>query len=213
MTRTTATAVMRTKKTTMTNPPGKSAPTARKVLQQLRAAGEQNERMLVRSITTILASVGTLVGWMVLAAQMPDPEAVAAEPVVEAPTETPWPTETATALPPTATIAFAPIPTLRAVPGRAVLPTLMPTAAVGVSAAAPLAADTASSAPAPTAPAQPLRVVVVPTAAPAAPPNQPAAAQPQPQPTAAPAQPAPPPAPRPTAKPKPTPAGNSKGSK
>ena len=80
------------------------APNTRKLAQHIKNAGDRNERMLVRTITTILASVGTLVGWMALAADEPGPivEAVAAEP-----TQTPQPAPTeALLLIPTATVAF-----------------------------------------------------------------------------------------------------------
>ena len=195
------------------------APNTRKVVQQIKSAGEQNERMLVRSITTILASVGTLVGWMALAAQTP--VAVVAVVVEEtpAPTEVPAAPVVIDALIPTATVAFAPIPTLRAIPGRQILPTLMPTLSGAAVAGGAVDAPADPNVFAPTVAAQTLRVVVVPTAAAVEAPgsgssggtNQPipTVAANQPQPTAVPN------APKPTAvpKPKPTPAGNSKGSK
>lgn len=196
------------------NPP----PNTRKLTQQLKAAGEQNERMLVRSITTILASVGTLAGWMVLAAQEPTPVVEAVEPVVELPTDTPYPTETAMLPMPTATMAFAPIPTLRAIPGRQILPTLMPTTDGQTVAAAAPAQPADSGAIVPTAASSTLRVVTVPTPAPAnggstnPAPNPNTGGNPQPT-AAAPQPPAPTAAPKPTAKPKPTAAGHSKGSK
>ncbi|MFM2308566.1 MAG: hypothetical protein RLY87_686 [Chloroflexota bacterium] len=201
----------------MTNQP----PNNRKIVQQIKNAGEQNERMLVRTITTILASVGTLAGWMVLAAQTPAPVAEAMVEESPSPTEVPVLPAPTDIIIPTATVAFAPIPTLRAVPGRQLLPTLMPTQASDVV-VAPAAVDSPSantdSAP-PTAIAQTLRVVVVPTAVAV---DVPAAGGVgggnQPQPTASGNQPLPtnaPSAPKPTAapKPKPTPSGNSKGSK
>jgi hypothetical protein len=193
------------------------APNTRKMAQQIKSAGEQNERMLVRTITTILASVGTLVGWMALSAQAPVPVVEAVVEETPAPTETPAAPVVIDALIPTATVSFAPIPTLRAIPGRQILPTLMPTQSGAAAAPAEPATDLTVAAP--TAAAQTLRVVIVPTAAAVEAlvggstggSNQPlpTAAANQPQPTAVPN------APKPTAvpKPKPTPAGNSKGSK
>ena len=189
------------------------APNTRKIAQQIKNAGDQNERMLVRTITTILAGVGTIVGWMALASQEPVPvvEAVAVEP-----TQTPEPAPTeALLLVPTATVAFAPIPTLHAIPGRQVLPTLMPTQGL-VDAASGASSDTVADTqnpPQPTAAAQTLRVVVVPTAAPDTAGGQAPAAPVQVIPPAAPNQPAPQATAVPKPKPKPTPAGNSKGSK
>jgi hypothetical protein len=210
----TQTKTIKTTKTTtaMTN----QAPNTRKLAQHIKNAGDRNERMLVRTITTILASVGTLVGWMALAADEPVPivEAVAAEP-----TQTPEPAPTeALLLIPTATVAFAPIPTLQAIPGRQVLPTLMPTQ--GLVDAAPMAssdtvADTQSPVQ-PTAAGQTLRVVSMPTVAAAAPDSAGGlvpAAPGQVVPPAAPNLPAPQATAVPKPKPKPTPAGNSKGSK
>ena len=197
------------------------APNNRKFVQQIKSAGEQNERMLVRTITTILASVGTLVGWMVLAAQTPEPVSAVAAEETPVPTEVPaQPAPTAIVVP-TATVAFAAIPTLRAVPGRQVMPTLMPTQSGDVVGAGdpPAAPAADASTVAPTAAAQTLRVVVLPTAVSADVPAggttsggnqpQPTASGNQPQPTSIPS------APKPTAvpKPKPTPSGNSKGSK
>ncbi len=196
----------------MTNP----APNTRKIAQQIKTAGDQNERMLVRTITTILAGVGTIVGWMALANQEPAPvvEAVAVEP-----TQTPEPAPTeALLMIPTTTVAFAPIPTLHAIPGRQVLPTLMPTQGI-VNAAPGASSDTAADTQnplQPTAAAQTMRVVVVPTAAAVAPDTageQAPAAPVQVIPPAAPNQPAPQATAVPKPKPKPTPAGNSKGSK
>jgi hypothetical protein len=195
------------------------APNTRKVVQQIKSAGEQNERMLVRSITTILASVGTLVGWMALAAQAP---VAVVEVVVEetpAPTEAPAAPVVIDALIPTATVAFAPIPTLRAIPGRQILPTLMPTVSGAAVAVAAVDALVDPNVLAPTGAAQTLRVVVIPTAAAVeAPGSGSSGGTNQPIPTAAANQPPPtavPNVPKPTAvpKPKPTPAGNSKGSK
>ena len=192
------------------------APNTRKIAQQIKNAGEQNERMLVRTITTILAGVGTIVGWMALASQEPVPvvEAVAVEP-----TQTPEPAPTkALLLVPTATVAFAPIPTLHAIPGRQVLPTLMPTQGL-VNAAPGTNSDTVADTQnplQPTAAAQILRVVVLPTAAAAAADTaggQAPAAPVKVIPPAAPNQPAPQATAMPKPKPKPTPAGNSKGSK
>ena len=199
-------------KTVMTN----QAPNTRKIAQHIKNAGDQNERMLVRTITTILAGVGTIVGWMALASQesVPLVEAVAVEP-----TQTPEPAPTeALVLIPTATVAFAPIPTLHAIPGRQVLPTLMPTQ--GLVDAAPATssdpgADTQNPLQ-PTAAAQTLRVVVVPTSAVVAPDpagGQAPAVPGQVIPPAVPNQPAPQATAVPKPKPKPTPAGNSKGSK
>jgi len=186
-------------------------PNTRKIAQKIKSAGDQNERMLLRTIVTILASVGTLVGWMAIAAKEP---VSVAEAIIPESTQNPeLAAPEAVVLIPTATVAFAPIPTLRALPGRQAVPTLMPTQTDGDGTVV-LTVD--QTQPQPTAPAQTLRVVVATTAvavvadtsggqAPSAP-NQP-------PPTAAPSQPAPQPTAVPQPKPKPTPAGTSKGSK
>ena len=192
------------------------APNTRKIAQHIKNAGDQNERMLVRTITTILAGVGTIVGWMALAHQEPVPvvEAVAVEP-----TQTPEPTPTeALRFIPTTTVAFAPIPTLHAIPGRQVLPTLMPTQGVvdGAPGASGNTVSDTQNPPQPTAAAQTLRVVVVPTAAAVVSDTaggQAPSAPVQIIPTVAPNQPVPQATAVPKPKPKPTPAGNSKGSK
>ncbi len=195
------------------------APNTRKVVQQIKSAGEQNERMLVRSITTILASVGTLVGWMALSAQAPVAVVAVVVEATPAPTEVPAAPVVIDALIPTATVAFAPIPTLRAIPGRQILPTLMPTQSGAAVAGGAVDALVDPNVLAPTVAAQTLRVVVVPTAAAVeASGSGSSGGTNQPIPTAAANQPPPtavPNAPKPTAvpKPKPTPAGNSKGSK
>ncbi len=192
--------------TVMTN----QAPNPRKIAQQIKTAGDQNERMLLRTIVTILASVGTLVGWMALAAKEP---VTVAEAIIPEVIETPAPAAAeVVVLMPTASVAFAPIPTLRALPGRQAVPTLMPTQSNSDVAVAVVVDQ---SQPQPTAAPQLLRVVVptavalvADTSAPQAP-NTPS----QPQPTAAANQPAPQPTAVPVPKPKPTAAGHTKGSK
>jgi hypothetical protein len=183
---------MRAMRATMTN----QAPD-RKLLQRVRTQTEQNERLLGRTMATIIATCGTIVGWMLIAKPAPV-DALAQQ---EAPaTATP---EMLVAAPLAPTLAlvqidYAPIPTVAAVPEAVPAPTLMPAPAMMTSAdggapppaaAAPAAAPAnQAAAPAPVAvDAMPaLRVVAQPTAAPVAPP--------------------------PAARPKPNPGGNTGGS-
>jgi hypothetical protein len=170
----------------------------RKLLQKVRTQTEQNERLLGRTMATVIATCGTIVGWMLIAKPAPvdapamsdmtapvTPEAVAAAPV--APT---------LAL---VQLEYAPIPTVAAVPEAAPAPTLMPAPVLASGAGAPPppaavaapAAAPANPAPAPAAPvavdAMPaLRVVAPPAAAPVAP--------------------------QPATRPKPKPGGNTGGS-
>ena len=167
----------------------------RKLLQKVRTQTEQNERLLGRTMATVIATCGTIVGWMLIAKPAPvdalamsdmtapvTPEAVAAAPV--APT---------LAL---VQLEYAPIPTVAAVPEAAPAPTLMP---------APVLASGAGAPPPPAA-------VAAPAAAPANPAPAPVAVDAMPAlrvvapPAAAPV------APQPATRPKPKPGGNTGGS-
>jgi len=159
----------------------------RKYVQKVKAAHEQRERSLARTLITALATCGTLVGWMLFA----KPATHAAQ---SAPLPLPQATATAEPVPPTAVIesvSSAPIPTVVELPTSMPIPTLMP---VRHLAAAPAVVVVVPPTPAPpdqtgvqavSTDAMPaLRVVTMPTAMPMRPPRpgQPDPANPPPNP-------------------------------
>jgi len=168
----------------------------RKLLQKVRTQTEQNERLLGRTMATVIATCGTIVGWMLIAKPAPVDALAMSEP-----TATPEAVAAAPVLPTLALVEleYAPIPTVAAVPEAAPAPTLMPAPvlAAGSGAPPPPAAAVAPAA----APANPAAAPAAPVAVDAMPALRMVA-----QPTAAPV------APQPAARPKPNPGGNTGGS-